>query len=199
MADRPTLALDDDPRAVEEFVAGLQAAVDARDADGLNRQLADDVLWGEPLWSGRQRIRQDPRHPLPNACCGERATSSRPRWWLALRDRARAAGRRGHGDRLRATVLARRARRARRGAARPGGRTSLPCSCSSSGTEPGGSPPDSMLPTGTMSIGDGAQATRQDAVAPRDGRPALGVLVDIERGFWPSGYQNEGCMTTTGS
>jgi ketosteroid isomerase-like protein len=49
MADRPTLALDDDPRAVEEFVAGVQAAVDAWAADGLNRQLADDVLWGSPF------------------------------------------------------------------------------------------------------------------------------------------------------
>jgi hypothetical protein len=49
MADRPTLALDDDPRAVEEFVAGLQAAIDAWAADGLNRQLADDVLWGSPF------------------------------------------------------------------------------------------------------------------------------------------------------
>jgi uncharacterized protein (TIGR02246 family) len=49
MADRPTLALDDDPRAVDEFVAGLQAAVDAWDADGFNRQFADDVLWGSPF------------------------------------------------------------------------------------------------------------------------------------------------------
>jgi uncharacterized protein (TIGR02246 family) len=49
MADRPRLALDDDPRAVEEFVAGLQAAVDAWDADGFNRQFADDVLWGSPF------------------------------------------------------------------------------------------------------------------------------------------------------
>jgi uncharacterized protein (TIGR02246 family) len=59
MADRPTLALDDDPRAVEEFVAGLQAAVDAWDADGFNRQFADDVLWGSPFGavvSGYDRI-----------------------------------------------------------------------------------------------------------------------------------------------
>jgi 3-phenylpropionate/cinnamic acid dioxygenase small subunit len=78
MADRPTLALEDNPKAVEEFVAGLQAAIDAWDADGFNRQFADDVLWGEPLWGGRQRLRQDPRDPRPNACRGERAASSRP-------------------------------------------------------------------------------------------------------------------------
>jgi uncharacterized protein (TIGR02246 family) len=49
MADRPTLALEDNPKAVEEFVAGLQAAIDAWDADGFNRQFADDVLWGSPF------------------------------------------------------------------------------------------------------------------------------------------------------
>jgi ketosteroid isomerase-like protein len=49
MADRPTLALEDNPKAVEEFVAGLQTAIDAWDADGFNRQFADDVLWGSPF------------------------------------------------------------------------------------------------------------------------------------------------------
>jgi uncharacterized protein (TIGR02246 family) len=49
MAVRPTLALEDNPKAVEEFVAGLQAAIDAWDADGFNRQFADDVLWGSPF------------------------------------------------------------------------------------------------------------------------------------------------------
>jgi hypothetical protein len=49
MADRPVLTLADDPKAVEEFVVGLQGAVDVWDADGLNRHLADDVLWGSPF------------------------------------------------------------------------------------------------------------------------------------------------------
>jgi uncharacterized protein (TIGR02246 family) len=49
MADRPTLTLENDPKAVEEFVAGLQAAIDAWDADGFNRQFAGDVLWGSPF------------------------------------------------------------------------------------------------------------------------------------------------------
>ena len=49
MADRPTLTLDSDPKAVEEFVAGLQAAIDAWDANGFNSHFADDVLWGSPF------------------------------------------------------------------------------------------------------------------------------------------------------
>jgi uncharacterized protein (TIGR02246 family) len=49
MAGRPTLALEDDPQAVEELVAGLQAAIDALDADRFNRQFAADVLWGSPF------------------------------------------------------------------------------------------------------------------------------------------------------
>jgi uncharacterized protein (TIGR02246 family) len=49
MADRPVLTLEDDPKAVEEFVIGLQAAVDVWDANGFNRHFADDVLWGSPF------------------------------------------------------------------------------------------------------------------------------------------------------
>jgi ketosteroid isomerase-like protein len=49
MVDRPTLTLENDPKAVEDFVAGLQAAIDAWDADGFNRQFAGDVLWGSPF------------------------------------------------------------------------------------------------------------------------------------------------------
>src|SRR5918998_1267776 len=49
MAERPTLALQHDPEPVEDFVAGLQAAVDAWDADGFNQAFADDVLWGSPF------------------------------------------------------------------------------------------------------------------------------------------------------
>lgn len=49
MVDRPVLTQEDDPKVVEEFVAGLQAAVDACDADGFNNRFADDVLWGSPF------------------------------------------------------------------------------------------------------------------------------------------------------
>jgi uncharacterized protein (TIGR02246 family) len=49
MADRPTLTMENEPKNVDEFVAGLQAAIDAWDADGFNRRFADDVLWGSPF------------------------------------------------------------------------------------------------------------------------------------------------------
>ena len=49
MADRPTLALEDRPQAVEELVAALQAAINRLHAGGINRQFADDVLWGSPF------------------------------------------------------------------------------------------------------------------------------------------------------
>jgi hypothetical protein len=47
----------------------------------------------------------------------------------------------------------------------------LPCSCSSAGTEPGGSLLDCIRPTGATSIGDAARATRQGGVASRDATP----------------------------
>jgi uncharacterized protein (TIGR02246 family) len=49
MGVRPTLGVEDDPEAVGDFVARLQAAIDAWDADGFNEQFADDVLWGSPF------------------------------------------------------------------------------------------------------------------------------------------------------
>lgn len=49
MTERPRLTLENDPRAVEQFVAGLQAAIDSWDADTFNRDFADDVLWGSPF------------------------------------------------------------------------------------------------------------------------------------------------------
>lgn len=49
MAGRPVLAPEHDAAAVEEFVAGLQAAIDASDADLFNRAFARDVLWGSPF------------------------------------------------------------------------------------------------------------------------------------------------------
>jgi uncharacterized protein (TIGR02246 family) len=36
-------------RAVDAFVAGLQAGVDAGDADEFNADFADDVMWGTPF------------------------------------------------------------------------------------------------------------------------------------------------------
>jgi uncharacterized protein (TIGR02246 family) len=49
MADRPTLTLEHGSKAVDEFVAGLQAAIDGSDADQFNRHFAGDVLWGSPF------------------------------------------------------------------------------------------------------------------------------------------------------
>jgi uncharacterized protein (TIGR02246 family) len=49
MADRPTLTMENEPENVDEFVAGLQAAIDTGDADGFDRRFGDDVLWGSPF------------------------------------------------------------------------------------------------------------------------------------------------------
>jgi uncharacterized protein (TIGR02246 family) len=49
MRERPVLARDGGMEAVDEFVAGLQAAIDATDADGFNKRFARDVLWGSPF------------------------------------------------------------------------------------------------------------------------------------------------------
>lgn len=49
MTQRPMLTLKDDPEAVRGFVAGLQAAIDALDAEVFNEQFASDVLWGSPF------------------------------------------------------------------------------------------------------------------------------------------------------
>jgi uncharacterized protein (TIGR02246 family) len=49
MTERPVVALQGGTEAVEEFVGGLQAAIDASDADVFNRQFALDVLWGSPF------------------------------------------------------------------------------------------------------------------------------------------------------
>lgn len=50
---RPDLSSDEwlseARRAVDEFVAGLQAGVDGRDADVFNAQFAQDVSWGTPF------------------------------------------------------------------------------------------------------------------------------------------------------
>lgn len=51
--ERPELSnnadlLSEAQRAVEAFVAGLQAGADARDADVFNADFASDVLWGTP-------------------------------------------------------------------------------------------------------------------------------------------------------
>jgi uncharacterized protein (TIGR02246 family) len=68
MADHgPALNDDDDRltaarRAVDAFVAGLQAAVDAGDADAYNADFADDVLWGTPF--GMTVVGYDPLHAV---------------------------------------------------------------------------------------------------------------------------------------
>jgi uncharacterized protein (TIGR02246 family) len=49
MTQRPVLAREDGPQAVEEFVAGLQAALDVRDPELFNGSFAADVLWGSPF------------------------------------------------------------------------------------------------------------------------------------------------------
>ena len=51
MTDRPRLGAPSPAAvaAVEEFAAGLQAGIDQRDADILNRQFAADVAWGSPF------------------------------------------------------------------------------------------------------------------------------------------------------
>lgn len=49
MTERPTLARGDGTTGVEEFVQGLQMAVDALDADLFNEHFAGDVLWGSPF------------------------------------------------------------------------------------------------------------------------------------------------------
>jgi uncharacterized protein (TIGR02246 family) len=49
MAERPVIALENGASAVEEFVGGLQAAIDASDAGLFNRAFARDVLWGSPF------------------------------------------------------------------------------------------------------------------------------------------------------
>src|SRR5918996_4641499 len=49
MTERPVLALEDPAEAVDVFVGGLQAAIDALDANLFNRAFARDVLWGSPF------------------------------------------------------------------------------------------------------------------------------------------------------
>jgi uncharacterized protein (TIGR02246 family) len=47
LSDDPEL-LSEAQRAVDAFVAGLQAGADTRDADLFNADFASDVLWGTP-------------------------------------------------------------------------------------------------------------------------------------------------------
>lgn len=68
MADHgPVLSDDDDRsaearRAVDAFVAGLQAGVDAGDAEVFNADFADDVMWGTPF--GMTVVGYDELHPV---------------------------------------------------------------------------------------------------------------------------------------
>jgi uncharacterized protein (TIGR02246 family) len=49
-------------RAVDAFIAGLQAGVDAGDADRFNADFADDVMWGTPF--GMTVVDYDSLHPV---------------------------------------------------------------------------------------------------------------------------------------
>ena len=64
---RPVLSddatrLSEATRAVEAFVAGLQAGADARDADVFNAHFSADVLWGTPY--GKTVVGYDALHPI---------------------------------------------------------------------------------------------------------------------------------------
>src|SRR4051812_24201369 len=61
--ERPTIAVNmDATTAVEGFAAGLQAGLDLRDADLLNKQFAADVVWGTPY--GALVEGYDELHPI---------------------------------------------------------------------------------------------------------------------------------------
>lgn len=64
MSVRPALKIDnaETSTAVHEFVAGLQAGHDQRDADVLNRQFASDIAWGSPY--GALIDGYDQLHPI---------------------------------------------------------------------------------------------------------------------------------------
>ena len=147
MADRPTLTMENDPKAVEEFVAGLQAAIDVWDAERFNRQFAGDVLWGSPfgaIVSGYDEIHAI--HARMHAAASARHApgqggGSRDEIEHAL-DSSPRAPRSPTCDGSRSPNVVRSS---------PAGRTpstSLPCSCWSTGMELGGSLPDSTRPTG---------------------------------------------------
>ena len=48
-SERPVLAAGDGAGPADEFVRGLQAAVDTSDPDLFNQAFAQDVLWGSPF------------------------------------------------------------------------------------------------------------------------------------------------------
>jgi hypothetical protein len=176
MADRPALTMENEPKNVDEFVAGLQAAIDARDADGFDRRFADDVLWGSPFGavvSGTTRSMQS----TPG--CSPRRTSDRLEATVGAR--AMRSNRHDSSPRtwrsptcggIRSASGARRNRAARTRS------TSLPCSCSFSGTAAGGWRVGSIRLTDAMSIGD---MDRQRRIGLR---PLRQRRVMITRG-WP--------------
>jgi uncharacterized protein (TIGR02246 family) len=48
-SERPVLTVGDGAGPADEFVRGLQAAVDTSDPDLFNQAFAQDVLWGSPF------------------------------------------------------------------------------------------------------------------------------------------------------
>jgi uncharacterized protein (TIGR02246 family) len=71
--ERPVLARADADEAVDGFVAGLQAAVDASDADLFNADFAADVLWGSPF--GAVVAGYDDIHAIHLGMFGDGATA----------------------------------------------------------------------------------------------------------------------------
>jgi uncharacterized protein (TIGR02246 family) len=72
-AQRPTLTADPDwlrdaRDAVDEFVAGLQAGIDAADAQIYNADFGDDVMWGSPY--GATVIGYDALHAIHRGMFG---------------------------------------------------------------------------------------------------------------------------------
>jgi uncharacterized protein (TIGR02246 family) len=67
MSQQPTLSNDPDRlqdarKAVDDFVAELQAGIDSGDASTYNAHFADDVMWGSPY--GATVVGYDSLHPI---------------------------------------------------------------------------------------------------------------------------------------
>jgi uncharacterized protein (TIGR02246 family) len=67
MSRQPTLSTDQDRledarKAVDDFVAELQAGIDSADAETYNAHFADDVMWGSPY--GATLVGYDTLHPI---------------------------------------------------------------------------------------------------------------------------------------
>ena len=155
MTERPVLALERDAKAAEEFVGGLQEAIDASDAD-LSTGPSPEMSCGGALRSRDRRLRRHPLDPFPDVhSTRERQAQGAGGGSRYEIEQARVGPTtwRSHtcgGSRSRTT------RKSSRG--EPTRSTSLPCSCSSGATEPGGWPPGSIRLTGVTFTADTAPA-----------------------------------------